>query len=141
MKANKYVYILKNSNNVVIDVGESIEPYRRLIRKTKHADSKFSHEENVTIEIVAGPMIRPKALELEYKLKDKYNLYQSEKESRKAGQFAKKISQRKLTIKDAKDIRKKYVKGVYGYKLLAKEYGVYPRVIQLIIANKTYTEK
>lgn len=44
----------------------------------------------------------------------------------------------KLTREQAAEIRSKYIPYKYGYPKLAKEYGVSPVVINLIIKNKTY---
>ncbi len=48
--------------------------------------------------------------------------------------------QRKLTYKDAQEIRSKYIPRKYGYAKLANEYNVSIRTIQQIITNLTYNE-
>jgi hypothetical protein len=46
----------------------------------------------------------------------------------------------KLKESQVREIRHKYAKGVYGFKRLAKEYGVNPKTIQLIISREIWAK-
>ena len=45
-----------------------------------------------------------------------------------------------LTYNQAEDIRRRYAEGTISQSQLAKEYGVQPSVVRMLICNKTYTK-
>ena len=128
----KYVYILRDGNNNVVDVGESVKPTDRLYRKTRCRPSpgqgKFYGRTDITLEVVAGPIDRPSALKLEGELKLQYGLEWTE------------VKLRSLTMDQANDIRSKYIPRKYSQCKLASEYGVSQGTIASIINNIKYIE-
>ena len=73
----KYVYLLRDGNGNVVDVGESKKPKRRLYMKTKRPikeGGSFHGRTDITLEVVAGPMSNAKARVLEGELKLQYGL-------------------------------------------------------------------
>ena len=127
----KYVYLLKDGNGKVVDVGQSHDPKTRLYRKTKDVSRRnektnFYGRTDITQEIVAGPMSLIEARVIEGRLKLHYGLEWTE------------LNSRKITIDEANEIRAKYVPHKYTIKMLEAEYGVSGRTITRIIKNQSY---
>tara|TARA_R110002167_G_C12145123_1_gene600690 strand:- start:80 stop:484 length:405 start_codon:yes stop_codon:yes gene_type:complete len=131
-----YVYLLKDGNNKVVDVGESQNPKGRLRDKTKCISlvnkgcTNFYGRTDITHEVVSSWPTRKQALVEEKRLKLLHGLQSTEEHRGKP---------RKLTMAQAEEIRSKYVPYKYNGVMLAKEYGVSTLVIHKIIHNQTYT--
>lgn len=142
MKTYK-VYEIYNFYGSVEDVGETHRtPENRLWEKTHPKKSKFYGRRDLLIHVVAEFNNRKDALELEGQLKLEYGLRWGEKHGSPNGGYANggkggKISgimNRKLTLKQAEEIRNSNCKNVE----LAKKYGVSPSTIGAIKKNRTY---
>ena len=100
----KHVYLLRDGNGNVVDVGESYNPESRLYAKTKMASqsnrkTNFYGRTDITQEIVSSWPTEKEARAEEERLKRYYGLIVTE---RNGG------LPRKLTMEQVKEIRSKY---------------------------------
>lgn len=146
----KYVYELKDGNNQVVYVGITNNPKSRLRQHTRvkpahYGNGKFYGRTDITIEVVAGPMPRLEALEIENELQKQYGLVTDRQRRRSAVEKNRaKIDlekRRLLTYEDADKIRELYATGMYSQTELGEQFGVYQPVIYHIENNKTYVKK
>ena len=140
-----HVYLLKDGNGKVVDVGQSKDPASRLYAKTKVIGKSnmlcsFYGRTDITQEVLLNYPTRSEALLEEKRLKLYYGLEHTEAIGLNKMNESPIAKNRKLTFKDATEIRSKYIPRKYDMRMLAKEYGVTPPVIYLIIHNKTYKE-
>jgi len=137
-----YVYLLKDSNNKVIDIGQSQDPSERLYRKTKCKPSSgqghFYGRTDITQEITSSHLTRKEARIEEERLKIYYGLEVTERTGGKKGGHTQGKRNRKLTFKQAEEIRAKYKTGNYLQKDLVIEYNSSMSAINRIINNKRY---
>lgn len=129
----KYVYLLRDGNGKVVDVGEAKNPPTRLYRKTKvkprpSDKTSFYGRTDITQEIVAGPMPKKEARAMEGRLKLHYGLEHTEAISRK------------LTMEDAREVRRLYATGEFTQRELSVLFGIKHTAIGKIIRNTTYIE-
>ena len=133
-----HVYLLKDGNGKVVDVGESKNPPARLYKKTKailEIDRKtnFYGRTDITLEVVSSHPTRKEARVEEGRLKLFYGLEWTENH-----RLGLPDSQRKLTKEIADEIRAKYIPYKYHTTMLAEEYGVHKSAIKHIISGQTY---
>ena len=134
----KYVYLLKDSNGKVVDVGESYYPETRLRVKTKQkpkprTKTHFYGRTDITLEVVSSHPTRKEARVEEGRLKLFYGLEWTERLG-----FGGNQKMRKLTQDQANEIKAKYIPHKYTMTMLSEEYGVSQPAISQIINGKTY---
>jgi hypothetical protein len=142
----QYVYLLRDGNGKVVDVGESHDPPSRLYHKTKNKPTPghgyFYGRTDITQEVLSSWETKKEARAEEERLKIYYGLEVTERtggiQGGRIGGLVPDYKQRKLTKEQADQIRSKYIPHKYSTYKLAKEYGVSPAAIKNIVTNKTY---
>ena len=139
-----HVYLLKDSNDNVVDVGQSQNPTERLYRKTKCKPSSgqghFYGRTDITQEIVSSHLTRKEALIEEERLKIYYGLEVTERTGGRKGGLTQGKRNRKFTFEQAEEIRAKYKTGNYLQKDLVIEYNSSTSSINRIVNNVRYTQ-
>ena len=136
----QYVYLLRDGNGNVVDVGESKSPKDRLYSKTKRkpgpGHGKFYGRTDITLEVLKGYDDRKEARQEEKRLQKLYNLTRYEDKAFREVN----LKARKLTREQAEEVKKLYIPGKTTLSGIAKQYGVTRGVITGIVKGYTYKE-
>ena len=136
-KDNNMVYVYELRDNTgVIYVGVTVNLEGRLYHHKKK-NGKFTGRTDITIHEMSAWPTRKLARKEEGRLKLFHGFEWTEIQTAKRNCKA----QRVLTIKDANDIRSKYIPNIYSMSTLSKEYNVSKSTVQRILENLTYANE
>jgi hypothetical protein len=141
----KYVYLLKDGNGKVVDVGQSYDPSSRLVHKTRSKPkpgrrTNFYGRTDITQEVVSSWQTNKEARAEEGRLKLHYGLEWTERTGALKGSLIASSKKRKLTKEQADEIRAKYIPYKYPPSKLSEEYGICSAAIYRILNNITYKQ-
>lgn len=138
----KFVYELRDGENNVVYVGQTADPKRRLHSHTKSTSKssgmgKFYGRTDITMDVVAGPISKREALDLEHELQIQHGLVTDRDKAGLGGKVGG-GSNKIFTFEIAEEIRAFYATGRYSQRALAKLYNTSQTTIYGIIHRLNY---